>query len=129
MLLIRAHHLFCIQGYQGYGYDNSFIENMNHIYKLMLEDNECIQLCTYNDDICKKCPNLKDGFCINSKNNAKIVDMDKKVLKIINYNNEKFNSKDLIRLLNKLISKKDILDICGKCMWIDKCLFYQQFLD
>ena len=28
---IRAHHLLCMQGFQGYGYNKTFTENMTHI--------------------------------------------------------------------------------------------------
>lgn len=128
MLLIRGHHLFCIQGYQGYGYDKSFSENMDYIHKVISDENTCIKICDYADDICKKCPNLKNNFCIDCDNNRHIVDMDRKVLDKLNTDEKVFKSVDLFGFLNNVLSKEDIFDVCGDCMWIDKCLFYQKFL-
>ena len=129
MLLLRAHHLFCIQGYQGYGYDESFSENMDYIHKKINEKDTCVQLCDYADDICKKCPNLKNNMCINSENNLHIVDMDRKVLEKLDINEKIFKTNDLFNFLNKKLCKEDVVDVCGDCMWIEKCLFYQKFCD
>ena len=127
MLLIRAHHLFCIQGYQGYGYDESFSENMDCVYEKINEESTCVQVCDYVDDICKKCPNLKNGICINYENNQHIVNMDRKVLSKLDSDEERFKSSDLFNLLNNGLTADDVSDVCGDCMWIDKCLFYQKF--
>ena len=27
-LVLRGHHLLCLKGFQGYGYDDDFVENM-----------------------------------------------------------------------------------------------------
>ena len=125
MLLLRAHHLLCIQGFQGYGYSESFTKNMDEISKLLKDENVTVKLCDYPDDICKECPNLNDGVCINSENNKLIVDMDNEVLEKIGFINVA-DSNELFINLNNILSKEDIMSICGDCRWIDKCLFYQK---
>ena len=31
---LRGHHLLCLQGFQGYAYDDSFVKNMTYINNL-----------------------------------------------------------------------------------------------
>ena len=71
MIRLRGHHLLCIQGFQGYGYSEEFLENMKKIHKKIISNEENIQLVTGPDDICKSCPNLNNDKCKNNKENNK----------------------------------------------------------
>lgn len=128
MILLRAHHLLCIQGFQGYGYSESFIENLDKISKLLKDERVIVNLCDYPDDVCKECPNLNDGVCIDSNHNQLIVDMDNKVLEKIGFISVS-ESNVLFENINSILKKEDIMGICGDCKWIDKCLFYQKSVE
>ena len=41
VLNIRAHHFLCMQGFQGYGYSETFVMNMTKIIKAIKENTEC----------------------------------------------------------------------------------------
>ncbi|MDD2643185.1 MAG: DUF1284 domain-containing protein [Methanobacteriaceae archaeon] len=127
---LRAHHLLCIQGYQGYGYSDEFVKNMDHIVEILKNNNNLVVLCNSADDICKFCPNLnEDGFCKDFQTNEDIVLMDEIILSKIKNSEKEFLTSELFEEINNIFNSEDsVKTICGDCGWIDKCLFYQNFL-
>ena len=124
-LILRGHHLLCLQGFQGYGYDEAFVENMGEINRQRKLDNTTISLTNTADDIFKSCPNLKDGLCENQKQNETIKSMDEQVLSKLDPSKE-YNSLNLFKEVEKNFnSKESVSKICSKCMWHKECLFYQ----
>ena len=95
-LKLRGHHLLCLQGFQGYGYDEDFVENMCEINRLRKLEDTSIKVVNSPDDICKACPNLVDNKCIDDKNNDKIIAMDNVVLSKIAYGFKLIISKNLL---------------------------------
>jgi len=83
MLTLRGHHLICLYFFSGKGYDAPFIENLRDVLK-RAEDEE-IEIISTADNICTKCPYLKDYKCIYD-NNAyeEIREMDETALKLLN---------------------------------------------
>ena len=124
-LILRGHHLLCLKGFQGYGYDESFVKNMTEINsKRKLPETE-ISLTSCADDVCKACPNLKDGLCGNEIQNEKIVKMDEEVLKKLDCE-KTYNSQELFEKIDVLFnSEESVSKICFNCIWHEKCLFYQ----
>ena len=125
-LTLRGHHLLCLKGFQGYGYSEYFTKNMTEINYLRKQNSTTISITNSPDDICKSCPNLKKGICENIEQNERIIEMDNQVLNKIDsaveYNaTELFEKTDLI-----FNSKESVSKICSKCIWHDKCLFYQK---
>jgi len=61
---IRGHHLFCILGFRGLGYDRRFVKNMGGVVTILKErpDEELI-LTDRCDVICSACPHNTDGRC------------------------------------------------------------------
>ena len=122
-LVLRGHHLLCLQGFQGYGYDEAFVENMSEINRLRKLENTVISLTDNADDICKACPNLKDGLCENKKQNENIQSMDMQVLSKLDPTKE-YNALNLFKEVEKIFnSKESVSEICSKCMWHKECLF------
>ncbi len=122
-LVLRAHHLLCLQGFQGYGYDEDFIKNMSLINSLIRESNIKIEVVNRPDDICKKCPNLENGICKNIENNNEIVLMDNQVISKLP-NKEEFDSVFLFDIIEKYFSTiESIYDICNGCRWWRICKF------
>jgi len=121
---IRAHHLLCIQGFQGHGYDHEFTQRMGEIITFLDSyPSQKIEIITGVDEICKICPNLNEKQCINDHgNNIKKLD-----LHVINNTllkeNYRITYKKAIDTVNQYLTSDDIKIICEGCIWIDKCLF------
>ena len=77
MKKFRVHHIMCTNLYQGYGYSGAFCENMTEMVTwLKSNPDEKLLLVTDPDEICKKCPNLKDGIhCVDATNHVKTKDL------------------------------------------------------
>ncbi len=128
-LEIRAHHLLCMQGFQGYGYSRDFGRNLEEIINY-LDSNPyfSLKLVADADIICQKCPHLEDGCC-DRYSSPVIRDMDLKVI-------EKLDLEvGAIEPVQKLLSQvkawniHDLRDVCGECSWKDKCLLYRSKLE
>ena len=125
-LILRGHHLLCLKGFQGYGYSKDFTENMNEINFQRKSEYTTVKLTDAPDDICKACPNLKEGFCQNESENEKIIKMDREVLKKFDASKE-YESIELFEEIDEIYNTKEsVSKICFNCIWHDKCLFYQK---
>ena len=125
-LVLRGHHLLCLQGFQGYGYDNHFVENMTEINQIRKLEDTTVCLTNSPDDICKACPNLKDNLCQNNIQNERIISMDNEVLSKLNPSKD-YNAQDLFKKVEKTFNSKESVEkICSKCMWHKECLFYRK---
>ena len=125
-LVLRGHHLLCLQGFLGYGYDEDFVKNMTEINFSRKQKDTLISLTNENDAICRSCPNLKNNLCQNEKQDETIKAMDNEVLSKLNPTKE-YNSLELFEKVENIFnSKESVYKICSECMWHDKCLFYQK---
>ena len=124
-LILRGHHLLCLKGFQGYGYDEAFTENMTEVNSIRKQKDTTVSLTSAPDDICSSCPNLKNGICENSRQNERIVGMDLEVLNKLDDRKE-YNSVELFTEVDEIFNTKEsVSKICFNCLWHDKCLFYQ----
>ena len=115
MLILRAHHLLCIQGYKGNGYSLSFTDNMDKVVNELKEDT-CVRVITKMDDICVACPhNLKNGFC---ESQEKVISFDYKVLAQLKLIEGKtYLYKDILNNIKENLTFEMVLKICGSCDW------------
>ena len=143
IIYLRGHHLLCLQGYQGYGYDKKFEANTSKILDELnnAKSQENVILTESSDDLCEFCPNLKESICCGNinlsderttdieiiENNENIIKKDSFVLKKANLKkNRKYSFSRLIATINETFPKtNDVKEVCGNCEWIDKCLWYQ----
>ena len=125
---IRAHHLLCMQGFQGYGYSQDFVANMAQVVKDINSFPDLkVEIITECDVICSHCPYNKGGVCEKNVDSAeKLKNMDMHVLKRLGLKERaKVKAKDIISLVKtKLRNFSDIEDICGDCEWEEKCLWF-----
>ena len=125
-LVLRGHHLLCLKGFQGYGYDTDFVENMVKVNSARKLDSTTISLTNRADDLCCHCPNLKNNFCKTKEHDKIIEQMDNEVLKKLDLQNE-YNSVELFEKIDEIFnSEESVSKICFNCMWHEKCLFYQK---
>ena len=125
---IRAHHLLCIQGFQGFGYNQNFVTNLTKVIKdINSYPNLKVKIIDTCDVICSCCPYKKGDFCQKEITSAqKIKNIDLLVLKKLGL---KKGVTYKIREVNHLIDLQlknisDVQDICGDCQWKKKCLWF-----
>lgn len=128
---IRAHHLLCLQGYQGYGYNSRFTVNLEKVAALINRTSDLeVKIVTDSDLICDYCPHNGILGCRKDQNSSsKIKAMDTKVLEKLDLK-EGGSAKiqNIIALTNvKFKTYFDIQPICGNCQWKEKCLWFQKF--
>ena len=128
-LILRGHHLLCLKGFQGYGYDEDFVENMAKVNSIRKQDFTIISLTDEADDLCSHCPNLKNNKCNSEEHNETIRQMDSEVLKKLDPSKE-YDSIELFEKIDEIFdSKESVSEICFNCMWHEKCLFYQKLIN
>ena len=124
-LFLRGHHLLCLKGFQGYGYDDDFVKNMTCVNSKRKLDSTTVSIINSPDDICRACPNLSDGLCESEAQNERIIHMDNEVLRRIDGPQE-YNAVELFEKVDEIFSTREsVSEICSNCMWHEKCLFYQ----
>ncbi len=111
-----------MQGFQGYGYGQDFVDNMAKIIKDM--DSSTLEIIAECDIICSHCPYNVIGACQKIPNSAqKVRDMDRSVLRKLGLKEgARGRAKDILSLVNKKLNISDIRDICRDCEWKEKCL-------
>lgn len=126
---IRAHHLLCIQGFHGHGYNKEFTVNMSEIIEdLKLYPAQNVQLTADCDIICAYCPHNKSDICTQSPDSMERIRlMDLEVLETIGLHvNTIIKAHDVFQLINKKFKSTDVCKICAKCRWKNECLFFNQ---
>ena len=120
---LRFHHLLCILGFQGLGYDEKFVEGMKRIVQKIKESPDLeIKIIKGCDDICSACPFNIDGYCENEvvggEERAKERDSqvaERLALKTRNA----LTVKEVMDLLKKEIKPGDLAVICTDCPWLE----------
>lgn len=128
-LKIRAHHLCCIQGFQGYGYSPAFVANMRAVISdLEALPSRPLRLVTNCDAICVSCPSKRECTAQESHLSRRIKHMDLAVLdKLGIEDGAVLRADEAFQLINsKINSPSDVEDVCGTCKWRQKCIWYVQ---
>jgi hypothetical protein len=115
---LRGHHLICLHFFRGKGYNEDFRENLSNLLT-GIERKEII-VTTSADDVCKKCPYLKDGLC-NYENNAEneIIEMDKRAITLLGIRQENVKWREIKEKLPLIF--KGWMIYCKDCDWADDC--------
>jgi hypothetical protein len=119
-----------MQGFQGYGYSDSFAANMGRVIKDINSHSDGeLEIISECDVICSACPHNKNGLCKKNPDSAqKIKEMDGKVLQKLELKeNQKINLDNILSLIKTKLKKSDIEDICAECGWRSKCLFAESY--
>ena len=128
-LKIRAHHLCCIQGFQGYGYSPVFVANMRAVISdIKAFPSRPLELVSECDVICASCPGKRECTAQESTSSRRIKSMDLAVMEKLKIKEGTIMEADeAFSLVNsQLVNASDINDVCGTCKWRPKCLWYIQ---
>jgi len=117
-----------MQGFQGYGYSQDFVDNIAQVIKdINLFPDLEVEVIVKCDVICSYCPHNKEGVCQKRPNSVQRVrDIDLQVLRKLGLKEgAKVRAKDIFTLVNTALRNiSDIQDICAKCEWKEKCLWF-----
>jgi Uncharacterized conserved protein len=128
-LKIRAHHLCCIQGFQGYGYSPVFVANLRAIIsEIKAFPSKPLELVSKCDVICASCPSEKECTAQESVISRRIRNMDLIVMEKLKIKDGVImEANEAFRLINsRLANASYIEEVCGTCKWRQKCLWYMQ---
>jgi hypothetical protein len=121
---IRAHHILCMQGFQGLGYSEEFIINMARITeKIQKNPSFFIKVITEADSICKHCPHLQKDVCNMGTDSGEGI-RDISVLKELDMDSGSLISSAQLTIFTDNLSPKIVKTICGKCRWQKDCLYF-----
>ncbi len=119
---LRGHHLICLQFFNGEGYDETFIRNLEHV--LRQAEEEEITVTSGADDVCAACLHLKQGKCeYSDHSDEEVRKMDKKALELLGFSETgscEFMSLPLQDSLRKVFPQWRSL-YCQECDWKGIC--------
>lgn len=119
MIRLRPHHGLCIRHFDGVGYSEEFVRNMERLIQFLEEDTP-IRLTDGEDEICACCPYLEKKEC---RSKEKVDRYDKKVLEAAGIMAETtmtygaFQKKIKVCIADSLKEK----EICGDCGFAHIC--------
>ncbi|MGB9858146.1 MAG: DUF1284 domain-containing protein [Dictyoglomaceae bacterium] len=117
---IRAHHLLCLLHFEGKGYSEEFIKNMQML-KERLEKGEIFELIASPDDICSKCPYLLNETC--SKGEDEIKRKDLRIIEYLNLRESaEYNFLHLKEAILRKIKRNIFKELCKDCSWFYLCV-------
>lgn len=125
---IRAHHILCMHGFQGLGYNKEFTANMAQIIEEIRKNpSSFIEIIVGVDSICENCPHkTSQGICNKESEFNNISDMDSKILQKLDIKEGSILSSSIIQSLAMNLSRQTVNKICGNCSWRNHCLYFQE---
>ena len=117
MSRLRGHHLICLNFFKGEGYSREFVEN---IWRILEE--ESIHVVFGADDVCIKCPYLKNRICTYSEESEQnVTELDQMAYRLLSiypgntasWNGIKRRIPEIMRRWKKFA--------CGDCDWKNVC--------
>ena len=120
-VMLRPHHVLCIQFFVGYGYSENFVQSMTDVIKYLKCKDPHIQLVEECDVICRNCPMNKEGRC---SSESKVRSIDKRALMEYGLDfGDKLRWSSLEELAcSRVISGGRLPYVCEKCSWRELCM-------
>ncbi len=125
---LRGHHLLCIFGWKGHGYDERFSREMDGVVSDFRDGIEEATVITSSDRLCEACPHLKDTSCFknDNSNEDKIKAHDERVLGFFGLQvGNKLTSHLLKQLISKSQPHEQLDEICAGCSWLKEDYCYE----
>lgn len=119
---LRAHHLLCILGFRGLGYDEKFVKGMEMVIQRMKENPDLeIRLIEKCDDICAACPFNIDDRCENEvvRGEEGIRERDRQVAgRLALKAGDVLTIEEILDSVKEKIKSGDLSVICKDCPWL-----------
>ncbi len=113
---LRPHHFLCIRFFEGKGYSDDFIRNMERVISEIGDKTLTLYLSC--DEVCKACPHNVLGACASAD---KVRQFDRAVLRLTGLREgETVSWEDMSALVSqRILSKGRLSEVCGCCQWFD----------
>lgn len=125
---LRPHHILCLQGFQGLGYDAAFTANLSQIHKKVHQNPKtAVKIVLGIDAICHPCPHHQQNRCAKTdESQIEMQELDQKVLTLLDLSvgHETTAQEIFVRANDRLKTKQDVKNVCGLCSWKQKCTWY-----
>lgn len=120
MIRFRGHHLVCLHFFHGEGYSPEFVLNLEKaLDSVMLEG---VEVCEGADDICYKCPSLKEAGCGYSEDaDTEVLEMDRLAMDLLGVREGMKISWDELRQRLSGIFAEWFKSCCVECVWNKAC--------
>jgi hypothetical protein len=124
---LRPHHLNCLQGFTGHGYDEAFTARLRAIAEAVNADVAApVTLVDGLDDVCAACPHATGGACTAPGGGEEAVAAhDAAVLAALGLRAGDVTSFAAVkaRLAGDPAARDRVLAWCRDCRWIALCAF------
>lgn len=116
IIKLRGHHILCLLGFRGLGYDEAFVENMTRVHSRVFFNGSLVKLTTGPDDICSACPKLSDGC--GTEAGSRVSKKDASVLEMLSLKpGDVISTGEIYDRVATTISENDLSHICKRCKW------------
>lgn len=118
---IRGHHLLCMLGFRGLGYDERFVKNMSGIVAAIRRNADVtLALADRCDDICSTCPHNTEGRCGKKPGSEDTTrKFDRTVLARLGLlPGEELTAQSVYESVMEHVAPKDLeAELCTTCQW------------
>ncbi|MDQ0214651.1 hypothetical protein J2S13_001048 [Oikeobacillus pervagus] len=120
--VLRGHHLLCVHGFRGMGYNDGFVAKMKEIVEDIRNEEKdfFIQVVADLDQACAACPNRGETRCEASANsNEHVLTLDENVIHHLGLKKgESYLKSELVALTAKRVVPDDLDILCKNCSWL-----------
>ena len=120
-LSIRGHHLLCMFGFRGLGYNPRFVANMRRVVEAFFSDSPHeVTVIAECDDICRACPHLVGGVCRKSPGSQhSVAAKDLGVLDHLGLALGTTHAAPALRtLITRTVRPVNLRAMCSGCEWL-----------
>jgi uncharacterized protein len=121
-MILRGHHLLCVQGFRGMGYSDDFVKRMKEIVTDIRDDEQdfSIRVIAGLDNACSACPHHGETICeAGAGSNEHVLTMDNKVIKHLDLKESgSYQKSELLPLVAEKVDPDDLDYLCQGCSWL-----------
>ena len=114
-LMLRAHHVLCVQGFRGLGYSEAFVARMREIKNALEQDSIAVAVGPGPDAICGACPQLARRPACGSDSGT---ERDGAVMAILGVEpGTVLPWREWLKRVAERVSPAVLAEICQDCSW------------
>ncbi len=114
-IVLRPHHLLCVQGFRGLGYSPQFVATMQRVVHTLQDNAVLVGVEVRADVICQSCPYLTDSHICSRGTPA---DRDQAVLSVLKVRPEVEKPwGEWLNLIAICLNPECFRTLCSDCEW------------